>query len=350
MHTNTTEGATLRGRVMDPIGCVPSRAWITISALENCNWNSQWRNNWSLDSQLNKTLWGTTLWEMMWSERSEFLRAPNMAIKAWKKARDAWRYSELCSFQASHATSPALGNRLMQSLMSALGFDFNRKLQHQLWILQHFIPADGFVAVLVHRKHELPPIPVWKLAHTGTKPLARKGIQSPLIIQRKTRWGQPKGSSRMLQSLSQSWAAQSSSESSGCWREQTAEGSLTHINPAAQETLQWVIKHLSVCFFKVQGNLHCRATPEMKHSYSAHVPSNSPFKNRCCVIELPPQFPDSFDWLQTEQNRTEKEKAKAIKWVPKHALTIWATVLFSKSFFFFSKRLYNQQPWPHLEG
>lgn len=59
-------------------------------------------------------------------EGSEFLKAPNIAIKTRKQARDARRYSEFCGFLASHVTSSALGDRLMKSLMGALGFDFNR--------------------------------------------------------------------------------------------------------------------------------------------------------------------------------------------------------------------------------
>lgn len=198
--------------------------------------------------------------------------------------------------------SVQLWERLMKSLMGAWGFDFSRWLQLSYSSIS-IHPKVG-LQLSLSTGNRFHPTPVCIV-----KPhLQPKGIHSPLKCKGKHFEGNL-GSCRMLQSLGQNgqheelWELRTQRRTSN-------QGSFTHINPAAQETLQWGMKHLSVCFFKVQENLHCRATPEMKNSYSAHVPSNSPFKNRCCVIELPPQFPDSFDWLQTEQNRTARERQR----------------------------------------
>lgn len=188
MHRNTTEGGTgtsWRGRAVDPIGYVPSRAWITKSALENCHWNLQWRSNGSMDSQLNKMLWGTTPREMMQSERSGFLRAPNTAIKTRKKARDVWRYSELCRIFASHVTSPALG-KTDEKLMGAWGFDFNRWLS-SVTAPSAFHPKVGLQLCLStgntnYTNSSLNSGPQWN--HT----FSQKGMQSPLKFKG---WGQP---------------------------------------------------------------------------------------------------------------------------------------------------------------
>lgn len=189
---------------MDTIGCVPCRARITNSALENCN------------SKL----------------KSEEIIDPRTA--SWAKCSVAQACGKWCeggiwipqSTQHCHKDKKASkGCSKILRVLRVFGFSchklsFGRQTDEKpdgctrVWFQQvtaasvmaspAFHPYTWFCGRPYPRETQTPPFPFWIAARSGTTPLAGKGIQSPLIARKKTPRGKPKGSTRMLQALGQS--------------------------------------------------------------------------------------------------------------------------------------------------